>query len=603
MTVARRGHPYPNVRLAASDLVNLSVATLPRGARATDGLALATRLNAAALAVGAGARRFVLREDLNRAVTLGLGELTAHRLVRPLPVVTPHASEIVVRRHLASGAPLVIVRDEAVAVGAVGRTGFSVQAGHSLKDRFTASFPPEVCALLARIGGLAEAQGGRAFAVGGVVRHVLLPPNPEAVRVLTAPPQLHAKSRAAPGPLGSPERRGAWGALSRPPMDLDVVVEGDGLAVARLLAAELHGALVEHARFLTASVQSEAGQRVDIATARAEGYEMPGALPRVRPAEIAEDLRRRDFSVNGMAAELSSGAFLLVDPLGGQNDLRRRRLRIVHPLSFVEDPTRIFRAARYGARLDLAPDPWTAACLDLAIELAPYTALSGQRIVAELELILREPRAATALATLGTVGAFRLLDRRYRYTHVTAARLADLDALRAWAAAHSVPASPLELLLLAVLGDQAPHITRTALERLGLSGEGGQRLGDVLGRAGSLGEALRATTTRSAAARLLRGRPGVELAWLWLGGDTAVRREVTRFLDHDARVEPWLGGDEVMALGIARGPGVAQILEALRDGRLDGTITDRAAAELHVRRQAGSPEASGPGRAWEREEG
>ncbi len=134
-----------------------------------------------------------------------------------------------------------------------------------------------------------------------------------------------------------------------------------GWRSARLLAAEIGGALVEHARFLTASVTCDR-RRVDIATARAERYEVPAALPRVRPAAIGEDLRRRDFTVNAMAAELSSGAFLLVDPLGGRRDLQRRRLRVLHPLSFVEDPTRIFRAARYGARLGLTPDPWTAAC-------------------------------------------------------------------------------------------------------------------------------------------------------------------------------------------------------------------------------------------------
>jgi tRNA nucleotidyltransferase (CCA-adding enzyme) len=375
------------------------------------------------------------------------------------------------------------------------------------------------------------------------------------------------------------------------------------LALARLLAAELGGTLVEHERFLTASIEDARGGRLDIATARAERYEAPGALPRVRPAEIGEDLRRRDFSVNAMAAELASGAFLLIDPLGGRNDLSQHRLRILHPLSFVEDPTRIFRAARYGARLGLVPDQWTRACLDLAIDLGPYAALSGHRLVAEFELIMGEPRAITILETLGTIGAFRLLDPRYRYSQATAARLAGLDALRTWTAARAVPASSLDLFLLAILGDHDPDITRTALGRLGLGGEGAQQLVDLLGRRGSLEEALRGAPTRSAAARLLRGRPAAELAWLWFSGDHTVRDQVTRFVEHDAAVEPWLRGEEVMALGIAKGPEVARALEALRDGRLDGTIVDRVAAEAHVRRQAGSRVASEQERAGQREEG
>ena len=594
MTVARSGHPYPTVRVQACDLVNLRVATLPGGARVEEAHALATRLNATVLTPVGGLRHSVLREDLSRAVALGLGELMTHRLGRPLPVVAARASEIIVRRHLAGGAPAVVVRDETGGYGAVGRAGFNAVPGPSLRALLTPALPLPSRALLVRIGALAEAQGGRAFAVGGVVRDILWGTSKGApgLREAPAPPSI---SRAA--------QKARKLARAKPMADIDVVVEGDGLAVARLLAAEIGGTLVEHERFLSASVHDETGQRIDIATARVERYEVPAALPQVRPAGIGEDLRRRDFSINAMAAELSSGAFLLVDPLGGRSDLQRRRLRVLHPLSFVEDPTRIFRAARYGARLDVVPDPWTSACLELAIELAPYQALSGQRMLAELDLILREPRAATACSTLGTVGAFRLLDPRYRYTQATAARLTDLDTVRAWTSDRGVPASALDLLVLTLLGDQEPDVSRTALGRLGLNGDGTERLTHALGRSESVSEALRRAPSRSAAARLLRGRSAVELAWIWLRGDPTVRREVTRFVDHDARVEPWLRGEEIIALGIARGPEVARILESLRDGRLDGTIKDRTAAEGYVRRQADNVQTSEQGRPWPREEG
>ena len=97
---------------------------------------------------------------------------------------------------------------------------------------------------------------------------------------------------------------------------------------------------------------------------------------------------------------------------------------------------------------------------------------------------------------------------------------------------------------------------------------------------------LRTAESPSAVARVLRGRPGLELAWLWLAGDGAVRRRVTRFAAHDAAVRPWLDGHEVMALGVPRGPGVAGVLGELRDGRLDGTLRDRGAAIRHVARRA-----------------
>ena len=174
-------------------------------------------------------------------------------------------------------------------------------------------------------GRLAAAHGARAFVVGGLVRDALLERSPAA-------------------------------------HDLDVVVEGDALAVARALADAVGGVLVEHERFLTASVTLADRKRVDLVTARSERYERPGALPHVLPALIAQDLKRRDFTVNTLAVELASGGFGLLDPLGGGADLARRKLRILHPLSFVEDPTRIFRAARYAARLGFALDPWSARC-------------------------------------------------------------------------------------------------------------------------------------------------------------------------------------------------------------------------------------------------
>src|SRR5262249_42677625 len=154
--------------------------------------------------------------------------------------------------------------------------------------------------------------------------------------------------------------------------------------------------VTEHGRFLTASLRCASGERIDVATARSERYAAPGALPRVLPASIAADLGRRDFTINAMAVELG-GDMRLHDPHGGRADLRGRRLRVLHPLSFVDDPTRIFRAARYAARLDLAYDGWTSACQALALRLGPYGALSGTRIVAELERIVAEPQAEAAL--------------------------------------------------------------------------------------------------------------------------------------------------------------------------------------------------------------
>jgi tRNA nucleotidyltransferase (CCA-adding enzyme) len=551
--VARLGQLYPQARVVARDLINAVVGSLPPGATANDALARAGRHDAPALLLPQRGGHVVLREDLRRAVALGLGEVPAERIGRPVPALAADAPELAVRRAFAAGAPLVLVREEGAPVSAVLPGGLAAGPGlgPTLARALAASLDREAQRVLRRIAALAEGQGSRAFAVGGVVRDAL----GEARR-----------------------RRGR---------DLDVVVQGNGMAVARALAAEMGATLVEHGRFLTASLAGPGRRRVDVATARAESYEEPGALPRVRPAGVEEDLRRRDFTVNAMAVELASPARLLVDPLGGRADLRARWLRVLHPLSFLDDPTRVVRAARYAVRLGLALDPWTADCQRLALELAPFDALSGPRLAAELQRVLEEPRPERVLDGLGRDGAFRLLDRAYRYTPATARRVQRLGATLAWVRAHGVPVSGGELLALVLLADQAPDAAAGGWRRLGHGPAAGARLAAAARRAESLLPRLRAASTRSAIGRALRGRPGLELAWLWLGGDTATRRTVTRFQDRDAAVRPWLSGDEVMALGIPRGPVVARVLEELRDGRLDRTVPGRAAARRHVRRRVG----------------
>src|SRR5207249_3847867 len=226
----------------------------------------------------------------------------------------------------------------------------------------------------------------------------------------------------------------------------------------------------------------------------------PGALPRVLPAAIADDLRRRDFTVNAMAIELASGEFGLIDPLGGRVDLARRRLRTLHPLSYVEDPTRIFRAARYAARLGLSPDRATARAASLALRLAPYPALAGQRSAA----------------------------------------------------------------------------------RLGFSGGPLAVLKRAQATGGALAAELARASAPSARARQLRGRAPLELAGLWLSGGQDLRGALDWFVGIDPRLVS-LDGDDVVALGVPRGPAVARVLAEVRDARLDGTLVNRAMEAEDVR--------------------
>ena len=540
--MARRAHVYPQVAPTAADLVDGLVISVPPALGARDAARLARRRNADVVAVGRAA--YALREDAARAEALGVGDLAVRRLIRPLPVVPGREREVAVRRRLAAGAPVVVVMQGRAPLGVVRRS--IAPAVVSMRPRLERWLDAESLALLATVGRLAEAHGARAYAVGGVVRD-------------------------------------AWLERARVPRDLDVVVEGDALIVARALAEAVRGTLIEHARFLTASVALHDGRSVDVVTARSERYGGAGSLPRVMPAGIGEDLRRRDFAVNAMAVELASGSFDLLDPLGGRDDVDRRRLRVLHPLSFVEDPTRIFRAARYAARLGFALDAWSARCRALALELAPYGELSPARLVAELELILADAEPASALAGLARAGAFRLLDPRYRATRSGIARLAGVPATLAWAQSQGLAVEGVELIATALTAEAPREFAGAMVRRLGLTGAPLDRVREALERAPALRERLRAAGPTSEAARAVREAGPTALAWLDLTSGAPTRAAVERLLAQVGRARAELGGDAVIALGVAKGPNVARVLGALRDARLDGKIRDRQGEIDYVR--------------------
>lgn len=188
--------------------------------------------------------------------------------------------------------------------------------------------------------------------------------------------------------------------------DLDVMVEGESAArVGTSLQQRLGGALSFHADFGTCTLTLPNGLVVDIATAREELYPRPGALPEVEPSDLRRDLGRRDFTINAIATRVSPAPATLVDPYAGSDDLNRRQLRILHPLSFIEDPTRILRGARLAGRLGFEFEPLTEVAAREALAGDAVHSVSHARMRAELELTLSEPRVAPAVKQLADLGA------------------------------------------------------------------------------------------------------------------------------------------------------------------------------------------------------
>jgi tRNA nucleotidyltransferase (CCA-adding enzyme) len=319
--------------------------------------------------------------------------------------------------------------------------------------------------------------------------------------------------------------------LGQPRTDIDVAVEGD----VRPIADALGGEVVEHERFATATVAVD-GLLVDMAMARAETYERPGALPTVTPATITDDLARRDFTINAMAVPLT-GEPRLIDPHGGVDDLRAGVLRVLHERSFVDDPTRALRAARYAARFDLELEPGTAELL----RRADLGTVSRDRVETELRRIAAEDRAPRVLELIREWGLLELPGDAV----TLAERLRALSASPPW----SEFADPNAAILAASGYGHAAGPTRRAAEDL-----------------------ARATPERpSQAVRAVKGASPVELLLARVMG----AEWLDRYVDEWSKVSLEIDGADLLKEGIPEGPAVGRGLEAALSAKLDGEIDGR----------------------------
>lgn len=192
------------------------------------------------------------------------------------------------------------------------------------------------------------------------------------------------------------------------PVDIDIVVEGNAIKAACQLNMKIKGKLYTYKEFGTASIDTDS-TRIDLASARIERYPSPAQLPYVYPSTIIEDLNRRDFSINAMAMSISKGNFgEIIDPFNGLSDVKSGFIRVLHKNSFVDDPTRIFRALRYKNRFNFKIERKTMVRMKEAIEKRLINLLSGQRILNELRLIFAEERYQEILNDISDFRIFKM---------------------------------------------------------------------------------------------------------------------------------------------------------------------------------------------------
>jgi tRNA nucleotidyltransferase (CCA-adding enzyme) len=406
-----------------------------------------------------------------------------------------------------------------------------------------------VVSLLRELGQLGEELGQQVYAVGGFVRDLI---------------------------------------LRRENKDIDVVVEGDGIHFAQVFAARSGCRVKVHKRMKTASLLFADGYKVDVATARMEYYERPAALPTVELSSIKMDLFRRDFTINTLAIELTSGAFgQLLDFFGGERDLKEGVIRVLHNLSFVEDPSRIFRAIRFEQRFGFHIGKQTQGLMKNAISMGFLEQLSGKRLFTELELVLQEANLLPMVERMAEFNLLTVLHPQLRYDAATKALLAGVSEVVNWfdLLFLEVPYARWMVYLLGLADQLQVKGLEELTVSLALSPRYQRRLMEG-SREGYkvLQQARRKRLSAKEVYTLFKPLPiEVILYVMAKAEEKEVQKAISLFFTQLNTMKVSLRGRDLRDLGIKPGPLYREILDALLVGRLEGKIKTKADEMRYVK--------------------
>lgn len=525
------------------------------------------------------------RREIDRAMHHGLAEHPVGRYMRTGEVfVTPDDSVATLRKVMTEhdwGQVPVLDPRTGMLLGIVTRTDLIKQwlaaapaQAETLESIMRQALPAALLDLLKSAGAAASELGYPLYAVGGFVRDLL---------------------------------------LQQPNFDVDLVVEGDAIRLAQTLAERLGGRVRSHRRFGTAKwilpsdllapaadlrLAGANGGRalpesLDFVTARTEFYEHPTALPTVERSSIKQDLHRRDFTINTLAVRLTPDRWgELLDFYGGRKDLDEGMIRVLHSLSFVEDPTRILRAARFEQRFGFRIEPRTEELIADALDLLDR--VSAERVRHELELLLAEAEPERALCRLAELGVLAKLHPQLRCNGWLAAKAAELRVLLALIShreSQSPPAMALEpgappRLYLALLMHHLPSAAVAEfLDKYHIRKEYRDLVQEVESLAERL-DVLSANQIRPSAIvhALDESSDEARLVLRVISDNWLVRQRLDLYQRRLRQVRATLSGDDLRRMGVGPGRIYRQILEQLRDARLDGEIATRAEEEACVQR-------------------
>ncbi len=408
-------------------------------------------------------------------------------------------------------------------------TGRNLSA--SLKDRF----PEEILQILRVSGEIADDMGFSAYLVGGTVRDLL---------------------------------------LGQENLDIDIVIEGDGIDFAKALSKKLKSKVRSHQRFGTAQIFKNE-LRLDIATARTEYYESPAALPKVKTSSIKKDLYRRDFTINSLAIKLNPKNFgQLVDFFGGMRDIREKTIRALHNLSYVEDPTRAFRAIRFSERFGFKLSKHTVNLIKSAIKMNLFERLSGSRLYEELFIAFNETNPVSTLKRLSDFGLLKVIHQDLIFDEKLEATLLSMYETLAWYNLLYLEEKPDIgiLYLMTLLSNLTESDRKEALERLSTP----PKIKEIILKSISWSNEILGQLPLNDHVKLYHLLINMDIEILLFSmavtKDTRKKKEISQFLIELKKIKPLLKGRDIKKLKIPPGPVYSKILKELLDEKLRGKL-------------------------------
>lgn len=369
--------------------------------------------------------------------------------------------------------------------------------------------------------------------------------------------------------------------LYRTDEDIDIVIEGDGIAFAKKYAQIVGARIHTHEKFGTAVVIFPDGFKIDVASARMEYYKFPAALPVVEMSSIKLDLYRRDFTINTLAIQLNSHKFgMLIDFFSARRDLKEKIIRVLHNLSFVEDPTRVFRAIRFEQRFEFTIGKLTASLMANAISMDFFRELSGKRVFAELHLILKEENPVAAIRRLNDFDLLKVIHPSIKLDTDLPATLNAAKKVLSWHDLLFLEESYKKWIVyfLVLIRNCKPHISKEICRHFELAPDdekilcterfGADRCVFWLER--------NLPVSDSVLYRKLTGfKTELILFMMAIAKNKAVKKSISHFFTDLRRTKLSLKGRDLKKMGLQPGPVYRQVMEAVLDARLDGTLKSK----------------------------